>query len=943
MQNYRVLIVDDDELTAFHHKAMVEHLGHTVVGISHNGEDALAEVHALHPDIVLLDIVLPGKLDGIDVGEKILASLDIPVIYITGHSPDEFIERARITEPYGYLTKPVSERELAATISIGVYKATTERYLKETLLLCESMESICDPVVSLDSERRIMFLNRPAKEILIDQGEVVGKIFQKSLLPIDHKQWLTIENRINESMKRELPIIDSNTITLIDANGITKVFNALTVPLRNKSGDIHGTVLMLRNVTEIKALEFDLRQERNFINGVLDTIDALVIVLDRQGAIIRTNQACTRKMGYGSSDLEGHMIWDKLLMKNDRAAFKSAIEGFSCDRKPSQYETYVRNKSSGLLVVAWSIAGLGGVEDGSEYVLVTGVDITARKSNEQALVTSEQRFRDVVEAAGEFVWETDAAWRYTYLSERMEAILGYKVKEMLSHTPAYFFHDQGKDEMQPFGSFNDSVKADGFRGFEHAYKTKSGDLVWLRISGAPVINSQSEVIGYRGVGEDVTERKRIEQQIELLATRDALTLLPNRLLLNDRVSQGIYQAKRTGEMLALFFIDLDQFKHINDSLGHDVGDALLVKTAARLEECVRRQDTVARLGGDEFIVVLCGLNNIDEIIHIAQKILHSVSQPLTLYDHELIITCSIGISLFPSDGMDIQALMSNSDTAMYHAKSVGRNNFQFYCSEMNVKAIARQRFETSLRVSSESNDFSLVYQAKVDISSGCIIGVEALLRWDQSGQESVSPDIFIPVAEKIGLINHIGEWVLQAACEQNRRWRDCGYQPIKVGVNLSVLQISSDIVNTVSDVLQKTGLEPAALDLEITESLMIDNIQENIDTLNWLRKIGVSISMDDFGTGYSSLSYLKNFPLDTLKIDKSFVREITTDKSDIAIVNSVITMAKSLGLIVLAEGVESKHQLDILRNMGCDEYQGYYFGRPVHASEFERAFLEVAV
>ncbi len=939
MQSYRVLIVDDDELVALQHKILVESIGHYVVGIVDNGEEAFAWANEHRPDLVLMDIVLPGGVDGIEVGGKIYSELNIPLIYITAYSPDDFIERARITEPYGYLIKPISEKELAITISIGIYKANTDLYLKEISLLCESMESMCEPVVSLNFDRQIMFLNSAAKNIIIQQGDLVGEVFQEGVLPVSHQHWLDILDHIDECIKRESPVIDDSATVCVDVSGEEKVFNVLSAPLRKKCGEMQGVVVMFRDITKINALECDLRRERDFINNVLNTVDALVVVLDLNGTIVSVNDVCKKITGYQDREIIGHKAWDKLLLGDDRLMLKSAINNFSNDAKTVHYESKFRHRSTGELIISWSLNGLCGPAREMEYFLVTGVDVTKRKANEEALLVSEQRFRDVVDAAGEFVWETDEEWRYTYISERMTEILGYPVDEIIGLTPMHFFYEQGMKEAHTAWPFNTDIHVDGFRGVVHEYKEKSGELVWLRVSGVPIFDARSQVVGYRGVGEDITERKYIERKIEDLATRDVLTHLPNRLLLNDRVSQGIFQAQRSGEKLALFFVDLDQFKHINDSLGHDVGDMLLVKTASRLAGCVRQQDTVSRLGGDEFVVILCGLDNVDEVIHVAQKILNSVSRPLTFNGSELIITCSIGISFFPSDGGDIQSLISHADTAMYHAKSSGRNNFQFYSSDMNVRAVARQKLENNLRVSSENDAFYLEYQPKVDVSSGLVVGVEALLRWDQSIQERISPDIFVPIAERMGLINHIGEWVLQTACEQNKKWRDCGYQPIKVAVNLSVVQIDNDIIRTVNHILRDVGLAPDALDLEITESVMMDNVQENIDILNELRKMGVSISMDDFGTGYSALSYLKSFPLDTLKIDKSFVDEISVNQSDVAIVDSIITMAKSLGLNVLAEGVESQHQLDILGGMGCNEYQGYYFGRPMSASDFEREFL----
>ncbi len=440
---------------------------------------------------------------------------------------------------------------------------------------------------------------------------------------------------------------------------------------------------------------------------------------------------------------------------------------------------------------------------------------------------------------------------------------------------------------------------------------------------------------------DLEERKRVELSMRHMAHHDALTGLPNRTLFRDRLTHAMAQADRYHQKLAVLFLDLDRFKAINDTLGHNVGDQLLKIAAERLRSCVRDCDTVARLGGDEFTIIVDDIMEVQDAAVVAQKILDTLSQPYNLHGHEVFISVSVGITLYPTDDESADNLLRNADSAMYRAKEYGRNNYQFYVADMNVKARARLMLESSLRRALDRGEFTLYYQPRVDLFSGRVIGAEALLRWRHPEIGLVPPAEFIPILEETGMIIPVGDWVLRQASKQNRAWQDMGLPPIRMAVNLSVRQfIQKDLAESVLRVLEQVGLAPEYMELEITEDLLLEHNQTNIITLTKLRNQGIHISIDDFGTGYSSLSYLKRLPIDTLKIDQSFVRDIDTDPDNKAIASAIIAMAGSLHLNVLAEGVETDEQLAFLRAQGCNEIQGFSFSHPLPADEFERLLRE---
>lgn len=446
---------------------------------------------------------------------------------------------------------------------------------------------------------------------------------------------------------------------------------------------------------------------------------------------------------------------------------------------------------------------------------------------------------------------------------------------------------------------------------------------------------------------DITERKQWDEKIRLLAYSDSLTKLPNRQAFKEQVTRAIYQAKRHQRVFAVLYLDLDEFKRINDTLGHDIGDLLLKHVTQRLEGQLRESDLIehgygveeahrkiARLGGDEFTVLLEDIQRPEVAASVAKRVREAIARSYNLNGHEVYITPSIGIAIFPRDGQDVDELLKNADTAMYHAKAVGKNNFQFYSEQMNILATTRLKLEGKLRKALTCNEMELYYQPQIDLVTGKIVSVEALLRWSEPELGMVSPAEFIPIAEETGMIIELGEWVLNEACRQNRAWQDAGYNPIRVAVNLSSMQfIQRDLALRVAKALKTTRLNPEYLELEITESVIMRNVNETIATLNDFKGMGIGISVDDFGTGYSSLNYLKRFPLDNLKVDRAFVKDIPDNEDDVTITSAIIALAQSLGLGVVAEGVETQSQLEFLEQQGCDMAQGFLFSKPLPASE----------
>ncbi len=558
----------------------------------------------------------------------------------------------------------------------------------------------------------------------------------------------------------------------------------------------------------------------------------------------------------------------------------------------------------------------------------------------------EKRFQDLIESSSNWIWEVDTLGRYTYSSHQVEKLLGYRVDEVLSKTPFDFMMEEEKAKVGK--TFTEKVaKHEDIIELENINIHKNGTKVYMLSSGSPFFDEDGELLGYRGMDMDITAQKTLELHLESKvaertkdlahqAHHDSLTSLPNRLLFNDRLELAIEKASRKQNKIALLFIDLDHFKEINDSLGHGVGDKVLKEVALRLSHILREEDTLARLGGDEFTVILENLNLGQDASLLASKIIKALTAPLEIEEHTLYVSSSIGISLYPDDGLSAQNLLKFSDAAMYKAKDEGRNNFQYYSAEMTELAFERVVMETSLREALVNEDFVVYYQPQVNGISSALIGMEALVRWNHPTMGIVSPAKFIPLAESTGLIVELDRLVMRIAMTQLVQWYSDGLNPGVLALNLSVKQLQQkDFIDVLQNLLEETGCKAQWLELEVTEGQIMNNPQEAIKILSQISNLGIELAIDDFGTGYSSLAYLKKLPVNKLKIDQAFVRDLPDDEEDAGITKAVIALANSLHLRVIAEGVETQAQKDFIVEHGCHNIQGYFYSKPLPCEDME--------
>jgi diguanylate cyclase (GGDEF)-like protein/PAS domain S-box-containing protein len=563
-----------------------------------------------------------------------------------------------------------------------------------------------------------------------------------------------------------------------------------------------------------------------------------------------------------------------------------------------------------------------------------------RKAMEEALFVVKERAQVTLNCIGDAVLCTDISGNITFLNLVAEKMTGWSWEEALGRPMAEVF--QILDAVTRQTTPNPMDVAVELNRTVHLplnciLLRRDGFETPIEDSVAPIHDREGKPTGAVIVFRDVSKARAMAAEMTHSAQHDFLTGLPNRMLLNDRVNQAITLAPRHSKKVAVLFLDLDGFKHINDSLGHPIGDKLLQSIAKRLVDCVRSSDTVSRQGGDEFVVLLSEMEQSEDAAISAMRLLQAVAEAHTIDQHDLHVTTSIGVSVFPDDGMDAETLIKNADTAMYQAKENGRQSYQFFKSPMNVRAVERQSIEENLRRALERQEFALHFQPKINLKTGKISGAEALIRWTHPVRGPVSPAQFIPVAEDCGLILPIGQWVLREACKQARAWVEAGLPLATMAVNISSMEFRDEnFLQSVFTTLSETGLDPKSLELELTESVLMKRAESAASVLKTLRERGVQIAVDDFGTGYSSLSYLRKFPIDALKIDQSFVRQITTTPDDTSIVTAVISMGRSLKLRVVAEGVETHEELVFLQARLCDEAQGYYFSRPVLPQQFAK-------
>ncbi len=663
--------------------------------------------------------------------------------------------------------------------------------------------------------------------------------------------------------------------------------------------------------------------------------DPTWIIEDNQ--FIECNQAAVRILGYASMEEFLYVHPSKLspeFQPDGEPSFAKAERMMALAREKGVHRfEWIHLRADGSPFTAE--VTLSDMElQGRTAIHCVWRDISARKHAEEALLASEQRFRDFTFSIADWIWETDVKGRFTFVSGNIEEILGFTAEEVVGRYSLELMPPEEAQRVRPILK-EITAKREAFADLRNINRHKDGSLRHVSTSGIPLFNEKNELTGFRGVDKDVTAIQEKDDKILKLAYHDMLTGLPNRTLLEDRVSQALLTIARTGGKFAILFLDLDRFKVVNDSLGHDVGDKLLVDMKDRIQGNIRKSDTLARLGGDEFVVMLSDVEQVDEIAFVAEKIIAEVSKPVVLNGHEFRLGVSIGAVVAPDDGVSFHTLLKNADTAMYRAKEEGRSTLRFFDSSMNARIMGRLKMEDELRHAIERGEIELHYQPKIGLPLPKLIGAEALCRWRRNG-ELVPPCDFIPIAEETGLILPLGDLVLVKALSQITSWRAQGFLVPRIAVNLSARQFGDgELIDRILRLVSEHGLSSQDIEFELTESLMLTNPARAEVALNRLNGEGFTITVDDFGTGFSSLSYLKRLPIRGLKIDRSFIQDIGVEQRDEALVGTILAIGRTLDIDVVAEGVETEAQLCYLMEHQCAQFQGYHFAKPLPADEFK--------
>ena len=812
----------------------------------------------------------------------------------------------------GIFRDTTARREIEAALREG------ERYYRHVI------DSAVDGYFAMDIQRRFIEVNGTLCKLFgYAREDWLGKTPIEFIAEESRAELIAQMQRIDNTDHRRYQLLarrkDGSTFPIL-LNNTTH---------RNEKGEVVGSFGFITDLTPVFEAQRAIAESERDLRGILDELQDTYYRTDSKGIVTRASRSVEQLLGYTVEEMLGRKLADFYCSMADRDEFLERMKangghivgGESRLRHKDGHEVWVLTTAHFILDAAGAVIGVEGT---------TRDNTRQRKAEEELRLAAK-----VFESSGEAIMITDAAGCIISVNQAFSIVTGYPATEVAGRNASLL--GSGRHDRAFFSGMWHSVLETGYWNGEIWNKRRNGEIFpeWLSLSS--VRDAQGRVTHLVGIFSDISERKAAEARIAYLAHHDPLTGLPNRLLLKDRMEQAIVHCERSGNKVALLFVDLDRFKAVNDTFGHPVGDALLRDAAQRLLACVRDSDTISRHGGDEFLVVLTDLQNSEVPAQIAGKIMAALGQPFHIEAHEAAISASVGIAVYPEDGADFGELLKKADTAMYHAKESGRNAFRFYTQRMNTDAQERLDLHSRLRRALERKEFVLHYQPLFDLRSGRIVGGEALVRWQCPEQGLVAPGLFIPATEHSGLIVPLGEWVLREACAELAHWHAQGCSQLSMAVNISAIQFRrGDVEETVRRALEASGAPASSLELELTESILIDGAEQVLATIRSLQALGVRLAIDDFGTGYSSLAYLKRFAVDKLKIDQSFVRDIVTDQDDAAIVRAVIQMAKSLNLHVLAEGVETEAVAAELRTMNCDLVQGYHFGRPMPAVEFRR-------
>ena len=837
------------------------------------------------------------------------------------HSANDDIER--LSQNMHKMADAVLEREARLSHSKAQYQHV--------------VDSTHDLITRVDKEGDIIFVNGMSEIYFgLAPDECIGKSAFGFVFEEDQ---ITTRETFEEWLRRgsEQPMQFENRQQSVD--GRVHQLHWSIVADRNKdngNSQITGFSSIGRDVTAERAAEELLAASEQHYRDMFQHAPLPYQSLDLNANILQVNEAWLVLFGVAKrEEVIGRAITDFIHEKSLATLAENFPKFFMEGHIDGPLFDIVRPDGSCRTVIINGRIGHDANGKSRTHCILTDITERLQLETEQKQVDEQLALAaSGFSASAEGILITDANQKIISVNPALELITGFNSDDVIGQTPSMF--NSGRHDKEYFEGMWQQVKNQGFWRGEIWNRRKNGEIFpeWLTITA--VSNNESEITNYIGSFFDISERKKQQDHIEFLAHHDALTSLPNRTLMDDRLRQAIAKSRRNHDHTAVLFVDLDRFKVINDSLGHDFGDRLLACIAQRLPEVLRETETVSRLGGDEFVIIIPHLVDISKVALIAQKIVDSISRPIEIDQRTLHITPSIGISIYPDDGEDPATLLRNADTAMYHAKDRGRNNYQFFTSAMNLAVQERMTLENDLRLGLERGEFELHYQPQVDGTDGITLGFEALIRWRHPERGLIAPNQFIPVAEETGLIVPIGAWVLQEACMQAKKWHDSGRQELVMCVNLSARQFQEEALSEhIESALTNSGLSPEYLELELTESILMVNPGNAIELLQRLAGFGIRMAIDDFGTGYSSLAYLKLFPVHRLKIDRSFVRDLTIDPNDAAIVEAIIAMARSLKLSVIAEGVETDAQMQYLIQHGCVEIQGYHFSKPRLAIELD--------
>ncbi len=934
----RIMIVDGDAVVAAELAQRLEALGYEIAAVVQSGREAPAIARKEAPDAVLFSIVLPGGISGVEAARRLHDAIDAPLIYLAAPADLRQIELNELPLGAGFIVMPAREDALRSGIEHALRLRQAEQALKVTTERYD--RAVADRVAT----ERLARLGSWSQDLATGALEISAECLRihglgpHAACPAFSNLWVRVHPADRERLEGLLrrahdrgEAFDTQYRVSLPEGGERIVQNRATV-----NHDGHPRLIAtVQDITEQMHAQDALRQsearasrllqERDFI---LENSRDVLYYMDKNGLLFYISPVVEQLTGFSPEEWEGDFTRHLIDSPRTRKAIRETFDILRSGREYPPAVLEFRKKDGGILYGEVNERPI--IKDGEVLGLV-GVarDVTERLQVESRLRQAAAVFENTLEA----IMITDPDRRITAVNRAFVEITEYAEAEVLGRNADFIgAQDEPSDlRVKLWNVVNETGRWSG----EMWRRRKSGEAFPAWVAASTITDHEQNITNYVIVMSDLSRLKESEEKLDWLAHYDPLTHLPNRLLFSSLLAHAIRRAERERKLLAVMFIDLDNFKTINDMRGHPVGDRLLQEVGNRLNSCLRKEDTVARLSGDEFIIVLEDIADTRFLADVAGKILSSVSRPYMLNGEEAEITASIGISLFPQDGRDVTRLVQNADAAMYRAKELGRGLFQFYTPELTIKAIERATLERALRAGLQRREFVLHYQPQISVSTGAVVGVEALIRWQHPERGLVLPDAFIALGEETGLILPLGDWVLQTACRQVRAWLDAGAAPLTLAINISARQLAGDkaLVDKVAAVLEETGLSSAYLQLEITESAIMRNADDVGNVIRALKSLGVSIAIDDFGTGYSSLSYLKRFSVNKLKIDQSFVRDVAHDANDRAIAEAIIGLGRSLCVKVIAEGVESAQQQSFLRELGCDEMQGALFYPPLPESE----------